>query len=107
MRSPAHVRSPRARCDALQPYLLGAAECSATHSHAFFYLRPDEVVESSREETDGKPLESLDAGFLRPFLGRDGSERLFDAFSGMSEAFRMAQEIQGVLQSLLPGACVA
>ncbi len=67
---------------------------------------PDEVVESHREETDGKPLDALDGGFLRPFLSDSGAERVFDAFSGMSEALRVAQDMQRAMQDIFPGACL-
>ncbi len=68
------------------------------------HRRPDEIVESIREQTDGKPLDALDGSFLRSFLGREGSERVFDVFGGMSDAFRMAQHMQRAMQELLPGA---
>jgi hypothetical protein len=67
------------------------------------------VLESHREETDGKPLDALDGGFLRPFLTESGAERVFDAFSGMSEALRVAHDMQRAMQDIFPGAraCVA
>ena len=57
-----------------------------------------------REQTNGKELESLDGSFLRPFLGAHGAERVHDAFAGMSDAFRLAQEMQRAMSELLPGA---
>ena len=57
-----------------------------------------------REETDGKPFDALDGSFLRPFLGERGADRVFDAFGGMSDAMRMAQEMQRAMQDIFPGA---
>ena len=65
---------------------------------------PDEVVESTREVTDGKPLEALDGSFMRPLLGEGAAKAMPEMFSGMSDMLRVAEKMQRAVQELMPGA---
>ena len=66
---------------------------------------PNEVIESTRELTDGgRPLEALDGAFMRPLLGEGGARALGDAFSGMSDMMRVAEKMHRAVQELMPGA---
>ena len=66
--------------------------------------RPDEVIESSREVTDGKPLEAIDGAFMRPLFGEARARDFSDALSGFSDMMRVAEKMQRAVTELLPGA---
>jgi hypothetical protein len=66
--------------------------------------RPDEVIESTREVSDGKPLEAIDGAFMRPLLGDDTARALGNALSSMSDVMRVAEKMQRAVTELLPGA---
>ena len=61
------------------------------------------MVESTREVTDGKPLEALDGSFMRPLLGEGAAKAMPDMFSGMSDMLRVAEKMQRAVQELMPG----
>lgn len=69
--------------------------------------KPDQVVESVREETDSpvhRPgAADLTAGdVLSPLLGRDTVDRLFSTVDGFSDVLRVAERMERAMRDAFP-----